>query len=92
MALNPGPIWYFTAGLMAGGNMAYLLTVLLGVLLPSWSFNGLFTPLAGLSVALQVPYMRCLVAENRSSWRRGAWLGATVLGATWFFYCYGAAL
>ena len=52
MALKAGTPWYFTVGLSGGITLAYLLSVLLGLWLPSWPFNALFTPLAVLSLAL----------------------------------------
>ncbi|MDG9926308.1 MULTISPECIES: hypothetical protein [unclassified Pseudomonas] len=92
MALKAGSAWYFTAGLMAGYQLAYLLAVLLGLLLPSWPFNAFFTPLAMLGLALQVPYLWRPSAHNGSNWRRGALLGAAALVLAWLFYCHGGAI
>ena len=92
MALKAGTPWYFTVGLSGGITLAYLLSVLLGVWLPSWPFNALFTPLAVLSLALQTPYLWRPQAANLASWRLGALLGAAVLALAWLLYGYGGAL
>lgn len=92
MALKAGTLWYFTVGLSGGITLAYLLSVLLGLWLPSWPFNALFTPLAVLSLALQTPDLWRPQAANLASWRLGALLGAAVLALAWLLYGYGGAL
>lgn len=92
MALRAGIPWYFTVGLSGGITLAYLLSVLLGLWLPSWPFNALFTPMAMLGLALQTPYLRRPHAANLASWRLGALLGGVALVLVWLFYGYGGAL
>ena len=83
MSLKPLGAWHFTAGLVAGSTLAYLLAVVLGLLLPSWPFNAFFTPLAALSLALQVPYA-CAAQRQGQRWRLG-----TALALLWLCYCRG---
>ncbi|WP_043308108.1 hypothetical protein [Pseudomonas sp. ML96] len=85
MPLIPGPAWLCTAGLMAGSTLVYLLTVMLGQLLPSWPLNGFFTPLAVVSLVLQAPYVR----RPAGPYTLGAVLGGAALLLYWLFYCYG---
>lgn len=92
MALRAGTPWYFTVGLIGGITLAYLLSVQLGLWLPSWPFNALFTPLAMFSLALQTPYLRRPQAANLASWRLGALLGVAAPALAWLFYVYGGAL
>ena len=89
MPLKPLGAWHFTAGLMAGSTLAYLLAVAWGTLLPSWPFNAFFTPLAALALVLQTPYVWRPVAPHGRRWRFGAALGATVLALVWLYYGHG---
>ncbi len=89
MSLKLQDAWYFTAGLMAGSTLVYLLAVLLGLLLPSWPFNAFFTPLAVLALLLQLPYAWRPLESSGQRWRMGAVLGAAVLALVWLFYVRG---
>ncbi|MDD0842131.1 hypothetical protein [Pseudomonas sp. Gutcm_11s] len=89
MPLKPGTVWYCTAGLMGGSNLAYLLAVMLSLLLPSWPFNGFFTPLAVMSLLLQAPYVWRPAESHAWHWRQGAALGGASVALFWLFYCYG---
>ena len=89
MSLKSRGTWHFTAGLMGGSTLAYLLTVLVGLALPSWPFNAFFTPLAMLVLAMQLPYLWRPLEQEGRRWRQGAVLGATALALVWLFYTQG---
>ncbi|QKE64818.1 hypothetical protein HNE05_16155 [Aquipseudomonas campi] len=86
MSLSRFYAWDFSVGLMSGSTLAYLLVVLLGLLLPSWPFNAFFTPLALLSLALQVPSWAWVDAERGAFLRRGLQLGGLLVVALWLGY------
>lgn len=86
MSLRRFYAWDFSVGLMSGSTLAYLLAVLLGLLLPSWPFNGFFTPLAAVSLALQWPSWSVADAERGTFLRRGLQVGGLLVVALWLGY------
>ncbi len=86
MSLSRFYAWDFSVGLMSGSTLAYLLAVVLGLLLPSWPFNALFTPLAVFSLALQGPSWLVADAKRGVFLRGGLLVGGLLVGALWLGY------
>ena len=86
MSLARWHAWDLLVGVMSGSTLAYLLAVLIGLLLPSWPFNGFFTSLALVSLALQWPAWEIVDPDRAASLRRGSQAGAAVVLGLWLFY------
>jgi hypothetical protein len=76
-------------GLLLGLNGAYLGSVLLGALLPSWPFNAFFTPVALLSLLLQWLQYSLLTVSQVPRYRGWARIGVLALLLLWLFYFIG---
>jgi len=87
MSLARWHAWDLLVGVMSGSTLAYLLAVLIGLLLPSWPFNGFFTSLALVSLALQWPAWEFSEPQRASSLRLGLQIGFALLLVLWLFYC-----
>ena len=83
--------WGMLQGLLMGQQTVYLLAVLLGVLLPSWPFNPLFTPLALLGLWLQWLSYRWLAAVDRGAYVGAAAQGGLSMTGLWLFYFLAGA-
>ncbi|NMZ67352.1 hypothetical protein SAMN05216370_3586 [Pseudomonas peli] len=75
-------------GFLLGLNGAYLGCVLLGGLLPSWPFNGLFTPAAAIALLLQDLQYALLTSVQVPYYLVWARIGALALLSLWLFYFF----
>jgi hypothetical protein len=76
-------------GLLLGLNGAYLGCVLLGLLLPSWPFNGFFTSVAVIALLLQGLQYALLSSMQVPCYLVCACKGALAVLGLWLFYFFG---
>lgn len=76
-------------GLLLGVNGGYLVSVVLGLFVPSWPFNAFFTSAAVIALLLQGLQYVFLTSAQVPYYQTWAGSGALVMLGLWLFYFFG---